>query len=389
MTMGSIGSIFNIIKEIDLGSIKATSERPFRLIVLGDYLLATEMATALSEELGKSGIHPWVAVSTDGAKARDGVPVIAALWVTPHVEPDAADMSILQEMARSDIPVLTVVVSETAEQTMGADLVRRDETKRVLVRHLDHAVMEKKVVPALVEIIPMEWRVSVGRQLPPLRGMIAYSLVEETSRANAVYATTTAVGEAIPGLNIALTAADMLILTKNQLVMAYKIALTAGKEGKPLDVMGEVAGVVGGGFLLRQLARELVGLIPVVGAIPKIAVAYAGTWVMGRTVSLWAMEGHRLNPSEARRFYDEAIANGRKLAENLLEKMKREEPKTLPAPEGVNGTGKGTALEVQPKQNWWERVKARFRRKPNTEVVVANSEEKPKRWWHKLPFFRR
>jgi uncharacterized protein (DUF697 family) len=386
MTLGTVGSVFNIIKEIDLGAIKTTSERPFRLLVLGDYLLATEMATALSAELGKNGIHPWIVVSTDGAKANDGVPVIAAIWATSHVEPDAADMSVLSDMVQADIPVLTVVVSETAGQTVGAELVRRDETKRVIVPNLDHAVMEKQVVPTLVQIIPMDWRVSVGRQLPPLRGMVAYSLVEETSRANAVYATTTAVGEAIPGLNIALTAADMLILTKNQLVMAYKIALAAGKEGKPLDVMGEVAGVIGGGFLLRQLARELVGLIPVVGAIPKIAVAYAGTWVMGRTVTLWAMEGHRLNPSEARRFYDEAIANGRKLAENLLEKMKREEQKSLPAPESVNGT----ELVVQTKQSWWERLKGRFRRQPKTEIVASDTTfgTKPKRWWQKLPFFR-
>lgn len=385
MTLGSVGNIFNIIKEIDLGAIKETADRPFRLLVLGDYLLATDLATKLSAEVGKSGIHPWVVVSTDGSRVNEGVPMVAALWATPHVEPDAADMSLLRELNQAGIPVLTVVVNEAAGQTVGAELVRRDEVKRVVVTTLTDQNVARQIVPALVEVIPMEWRVAVARQLPPLRPLIAQSLVEETSRANAVYATTTAVGEAIPGLNLALTAADMLILTKNQLVMAYKIALAAGKEGKPMDVMGEIVGVVGGGFLLRQLARELVGLIPVIGAIPKIAVAYAGTWVMGRTVTLWAMEGHRLNPSEARRFYDEAVQNGRNLAENLLEKMKREDPKSLPAPQGVNGT----ELVVQPQESWWERLKARFRRQPTPEIVISTEGEKPKRWWHKLPFFKR
>lgn len=385
MTLGAVGNIFNIIKEIDLGAIKETSDRPFRLLVLGDYLLATEMAGKISAELGKSGIHPWVVVSPDGSRANDGVPVVAALWATPHIEPDAADMSVLREMAQAGIPVLTVVVNETAGQTVGAELVRRDEAKRVVVGALNEQNVAQKVVPGLIEVIPMDWRVAVARQLPPLRALIAYSLVEETSRANAVYATTTAVGEVIPGLNLALTAADMLILTKNQLVMAYKIALAAGKEGKPLDVMGEIVGVVGGGFLLRQLARELVGLIPVVGAIPKVAVAYAGTWVMGRTVTLWAMEGHRLNPTEARRFYDEAIQNGRKMAEGLLERVKRDDQKSLPAPQNVNGT----EVAVQPKQSWWERLKARFRRQPKSEVIVSTGEVPPKHWWQKLPFFKR
>jgi uncharacterized protein (DUF697 family) len=226
----------------------------------------------------------------------------------------------------------------------------------------------------------MEWRVAVARQLPPLRPLIAHRLVEETSRANGVYATTTAVGEVIPGLNIALTAADMIVLTKNQLVMAYKTALAAGKEGRPMDVMGEVVGVVGGGFLFRQLARELVGLVPVVGAIPKIAVAYAGTWVMGRTVTLWALEGHKLNPSDARRFYDEALARGRQLAENLLEKVRREERAALPTP-----ASNGTELVTQPKTGWLDRLRARFRR-PTTRESNASNREDTKRWWQRLPF---
>jgi hypothetical protein len=46
--------------------------------------------------------------------------------------------------------------------------------------------------------------------------------------------------------------------------------------------------VIGGGFLFRQLARELVGLIPIAGVAPKVAVAYAGTWAIGRAVGMWA-----------------------------------------------------------------------------------------------------
>jgi hypothetical protein len=45
--------------------------------------------------------------------------------------------------------------------------------------------------------------------------------------------------------------------------------------------------MLGGGLVFRQLARQLVGLIPVVGIVPKVAVAYGGTCMIGRAVVLW------------------------------------------------------------------------------------------------------
>ena len=54
--------------------------------------------------------------------------------------------------------------------------------------------------------------------------------------------------------------------------MSYRIALASGKKGTPRELVGEVLGVIGGGFLFRQGARQLVGLIPVAGIAPKVAV---------------------------------------------------------------------------------------------------------------------
>ncbi len=384
--MNAVGDLFNLIKEINLGTIKDNAEKPFRFLIVGDRSLGTEFAELLSEEPGKQGIHPWIVISEGGARTDEwGVPVITAFFVTPHVEPAAVEVEMLHELNMAGIPIMTVVVHAGAGQLVGATITRRAEQKRVVVTALDTVSMVSTIAPAIAEVVPTDWKVAAARQFPPLRNAIAQGLVEETSRANAVYATTTAVGEIIPGLNIALTAADMIVLTKNQLIMAYKIALAAGKQGSPMDVMGEVISVIGGGFLLRQLARELVGLIPVVGAIPKVAVAYAGTWIMGRTVTLWAMEGHRLNPSEARRFYDEAVTRGRQLAETLVEKVRRD-PKALPAPVNANGT---EVAVTQAKSGWLDRLKARFRRSDSIEVIELNADGTPKRWWHRLPFLGR
>jgi len=56
-------------------------------------------------------------------------------------------------------------------------------------------------------------------------------------------------------------------------------------------------GGIGSGFLFRQGARQLVGLIPVAGIVPRVAVAYAGTLAIGKTVVAWTTYGARSEPS--------------------------------------------------------------------------------------------
>ena len=107
------------------------------------------------------------------------------------------------------------------------------------------------------------------------------------------------------------------MLSKNQLMMSYRIALAAGKTGQPRELIGEIVGVLGGGLLFRQLARQLVGLVPVIGILPKVAVAYGGTWAIGRAVVLWATEGRLLTAAGLRQLSREGLARGRNLARSL------------------------------------------------------------------------
>ena len=121
----------------------------------------------------------------------------------------------------------------------------------------------------------------------------------------------------MPFINLPLNVADLVVLTKNQIVMSYRIALAGGQEGTVRAVLGQTLGVMGSGFLLRQLARQLVGLVPVIGIAPKVAVAYAGTWAVGRAVAAWAMGGPQVSKESVKRFYDEALERGRQVAATL------------------------------------------------------------------------
>jgi hypothetical protein len=75
--------------------------------------------------------------------------------------------------------------------------------------------------------------------------------------------------------------------------------------------------MLGGGLVFRTLARQLVGLIPVVGIIPKVAVAYGGTWAIGRAVVLWTTDGRTASAETLRTFSREGLLRGRTVARDL------------------------------------------------------------------------
>ena len=135
------------------------------------------------------------------------------------------------------------------------------------------------------------WRGS----FPALRPKVFNALIEETARANAGYAFSTGLAEIVPILDIPLNIGDIVVLTKNQLMMSYRIALAAGKTGEPRELIGEIVGVLGGGLLFRQ-ARATAGRARSrrSACVPKVAVAYGGTWAIGRAVVLWATGGGTL-----------------------------------------------------------------------------------------------
>jgi uncharacterized protein (DUF697 family) len=311
--------VWRLIRELDLESIRRDAEGRFRLVVLSESEGDAETVASL---LSGGPAHPWIETRTPSelaADAHDRLTLTAVLAVTdePALTP-AADTTI-QRLARAGVPVVTLV--HGSERPADA-VARAGETARAVVPALDEAAVGP-LAASLVRAVPASLRLALARQLPPVRDAVFDLLIEETARANATYAFTTAMAEAVPVLDVPLNIADILILTKNQLLMGYKIALGAGKSGRARDVIGEVVGVVGGGFLFRQAARSLIGLIPMAGLIPKVAVAYTGTWAIGRAVAVWATQGRRVSHATLRRLSRDAAGRGRAFARGLLDRGRR------------------------------------------------------------------
>ncbi|HEV7499392.1 MAG TPA: hypothetical protein VGQ33_05275 [Vicinamibacteria bacterium] len=312
--------VWRVIREMDLESLRRDSEGRFRLVTIADSTPEAEAAAILLS--GDEAGHPWIDVWTPadlGPDAEDLGTLTAALLVTASAALSPPLALAVERLAEARVPIVTVVYGSMRE---ADGLVRLGEARRVRVQTLDESAIPP-VAESLVGAVPAGVRLALARQLPPVRPAVFDLLIDETAKANATYAFTAGMAEAIPILDVPLNIADTVILTKNQLLMGYKIALAAGKTGRARDLIGEVLGVVGGGYLFRQAARQLVGLIPLIGIVPKVAIAYTGTWAIGRAVVAWATEGRRLSAAAIGRLSREAAGRGRSFARGLLGTRRR------------------------------------------------------------------
>jgi uncharacterized protein (DUF697 family) len=320
MPLPAVGDAWRVLKDVDLAAIRREAERRFQLLILADSRAEGERLGALLTAGDADERHPWIRV----AETWEGVPAAdigydAALVLTHEPDPEPALAVSLDTLRGARTPVVTLV---RGSHRAADAVVRPGEAARAAVPVLSAAQLGG-VAQALVSAVDAPRRLALARQLPPLREAVFKELIAETARANAVYALTTGLAETVPVLNAPLNLADIVVLTKNQLVMSYRIAVAAGKKGAPRDVLAEVAGVIGGGFLFRQGARSLIGLIPGAGIVPKVAVAYAGTVAVGRAVAAWADGGQRLSTAAVKRLYREAWANGKQVAEGLAAQARR------------------------------------------------------------------
>jgi uncharacterized protein (DUF697 family) len=175
-----------------------------------------------------------------------------------------------------------------------------------------------KLASAVLTRLPTELHLVAARSLPGLRAIYARDLIGSTSVTNATYSLASSVPEQIPILSIPFAAADIIVLTKNQAIMVYRLALAYGAPAEFQSRIREVIPVVGGAFLWRQAARSLIGLIPVWGIVPKVAIAYAGTYTTGVVAWRWYESGEIVSTDQVKQISQDAIAIGRARAGEIV-----------------------------------------------------------------------
>ena len=181
---------------------------------------------------------------------------------------------------------------------------------------------DETLVEAIVaETQPVE--LALARTFPTFRSAVAHKIITRISKENALVALMTALPNVIPNFIelpwvVGEFATDTAFLTMNQVRMALMMAAVYDRPVGYSEQKASIAVIAAGAFGWRAIARELVGKIPLGGGlIPKGAIAYAGTWVVGTGLERLYRTGTGLTRDEKRQTWIAAMNKGREIASEL------------------------------------------------------------------------
>ncbi len=215
-----------------------------------------------------------------------------------------------------DAPALVIAQDENEPWPDRADIVlleraarppRRTGMSRVVEVSADQPV--GKVRQAVVAVGD-DLELGLGRYFPSLRQAASMRVINTTSRVNGQFALMSNIPALVPVVGGVLAAgADTIVLTKNQLMLIYKLAAIHGRDlDNRFAIYREMVPVVGAGLFWRTVARDLAAILPfAAGAVPKVAIAFAGTYAAGMAAHVYYTEGKRASAERVREFYSRAI----------------------------------------------------------------------------------
>ncbi len=334
MSVGKeITGVWNNLKELDLRPIREAAESELRLAIVGRPGVGRHtLAAALQDDplhpALQTGAPVMIATLDEPAQAASASLVI--LMVPVNASSVEAEQRFIQAWLKQHKPLVVFYNKLDLLPPKGGIIpwLETGPARAIYGSALSKDFLMGEFSSAVMNALPNHL-LALARRYPLFRGQVAEKLIQETCMANATYSISTGLAEMIPVLNIPLNVADMFVLTKAQAMLVYKLGLALGFSTDWQFYVAEFGGVVGSGFLWRQLARSLIGLIPVYGLIPKVAVAYSGTYVVGRVVLSWYLSGRHLPRKELAALSRQAFASGKELAKKLAAKAPR--PK-LPRP---------------------------------------------------------
>lgn len=323
-----LANVWRNVREVDLRPIRDQALQEVKLALVGEpgsgrHTLAEQLRRDPSRPQART-YTPVTLLDLDSAHEASEADLILLVvrMDQTHTEPH---WSLARQWSGAGKKVIVFLnwfeTSAAATELLNGETIW--DAQRVFMGSVrDTKFLAKEFVPAVMELLP-DHHLSLARHFPLFRLAVAYALINETCFANATYALSTGLAENVPALNIPLNVTDLVVLTKAQVFLVYRLGLALGFSTRWQDYVAEFGSVIGGGFLWRQLARQLVGLIPVWGVIPKVAVAYSGTFVVGHVVLRWYLTGRHLSPKQLAELYRQSFRQGLEIARALLARAPR------------------------------------------------------------------
>lgn len=175
-----------------------------------------------------------------------------------------------------------------------------------------------------------ELMLSLARHITPFREPVVKQIIATVSKENALFSIATALPDIVPVLSLPWAigefASDTAFLTMNQVRMTFMIAAASDHPIGYSEQKAELGSILAGAFGLRAIARQLVSKIPLGGGLlPKAAIAYAGTRVVGLSMERLYRTGYGYTQEERGSAYEEAYERGKVFAGGMLKKLKKGE----------------------------------------------------------------
>jgi len=269
-------------------------------------------------------------------------------WLKPHEVIEKAERSVRVGLfAESDLAFFRMESFLTPAHWSAA---RRAEAANVLYRAEPDSAEQFDVeiwsdeMPHPPDAITFAWQnpartlrrvirrhedlaIPLARHLEPFRRPVANHVIGKISRENALFSLATALPDIVPLIGLPWAAgefaSDTAVLTANQIRMAFMLGAASNREIGYREQRNEIGSIVAGAFGWRAVARELVGKIPLGGGlIPKAAIAWAGTQVVGMSLERYYRIGYGYTKSERKAAWEDAIERGRQVAASLIKGVK-------------------------------------------------------------------
>lgn len=320
----ALGNLWSTLREIDVGAIQNEAEQPLNIVAVGHTAALTaidRLAHHGPNRYPQTGVTPLTLLSLhDAVRFPDRLSAADTLIlaVDSRVGLTERDAAALAQIDRLPRPALIVLLFGTRLAPGSAPLPASVAARAVTIPDVNHADATHSFTEGLLERLPATHHLTAARRLPGIRSVYARRLIDSTAMTNAAYALASSLPEQIPILGIPFAVADILVLTKNQAIMVYRLALAYGAPPDIRQRIAEVMPVIGGAFVWREIARTLVGLAPVWGIVPKVGIAYAGTYATGVAAWRWYEKGELVPRDELRRIAREAQARGQEKAREMM-----------------------------------------------------------------------
>jgi uncharacterized protein (DUF697 family) len=320
-----IATGFKILREVDFNAIRRQAEQPFHIAVVG--ASGVGKSTLINQLLSGPGtsksllLRPISEHQSDQEICIQSYSLVVLMLDAGRHE-HVLEHQVLDKLQSYRVPIIICynkldLIQNT--QVISNDRLRWQGSEVVAISAKVRETIFQQLVPVLMHLYKGR-EIVLARHLPMVRAQVSQKLIEDTCFVNAAYSLTSGLAAINILLTVPLHVSDMVVLTKNQAVMSYKIALAFDLPSDWRQTTPKLSTVVGTGFLWRNIARQLVGLVPVIGVIPKVAVAYAGTYAIGQAIYQWCANSKKTSLQTLKAIYSKALIRGQEVAHTMVKR---------------------------------------------------------------------